>query len=414
MVRMSRRVWRGKSLRIAVGLFLLSFIGMLSAAEPRGAVTVSPEALRVHRAGFVFDGHNDLPWVMRTKAGSSFDQVDISKDVSQFHTDIARLKAGGVGAQFWSAYAPAETRVQKRAAHYVLEQIDLIRRMVRRYPETFEMASTADDVERIQRDGKIASMIGVEGGHAIENSLALLRLYHSLGVRYMTLTHSDTLDWADSATDDPKNSGLSPFGEDVVRTMNDLGMLVDISHVSEETMLDALRVSRAPILASHSSAFAVAQHPRNVTDRVLKLMPKNGGVIMVNFYSGFVVPESAKKMQQMFHVRRELRERFPDDKEYDAAVAKWRKENPIEPGTVHDVVDHIDHIVKVAGIDHCGIGGDYDGVSMLPKQLHDVSTYPVITQVLLDRGYTAEQIHKIMGGNVLRALRGAEQAAKQR
>lgn len=376
-------------------------------------IKLTKRALDLHQRSLVIDGHNDLPWAMRTKAGSSFDQADIAQPQPRFHTDIARLRKGGVGAQFWSAYAPAETRQQKRAARFVLEQIDLIHRMVRRYPETFELAKTVDDIERIHKQGKIASMIGVEGGHAIENSLALLRMYYRLGVRYMTLTHSDTLDWADSATDEQKFGGLTPFGEDVVRTMNELGMLVDISHVSVETMQDALRVSTAPIIASHSSAYAIAQHPRNVPDHVLRQMKKNGGVIMVNYFSGFVVPESAKRMAKMFDARRELRKKHPDDTDFNKALARWRREHPILPGSIHDVLDHIDHIVKVAGIDHVGLGSDFDGVSMLPSQLQDVSTYPYITQGLLDRGYSEPQIKKILGTNLLRALREAERVSRE-
>lgn len=374
-------------------------------------VVLTDAARKLHRACLVFDGHNDLPWVMRTKASSSFDQADIAQSCPDFHTDIPRLRAGNVGAQFWSVYAPAETRQQKNAAHYVMEQIDLVYRMVERYPETFEIARTADDIERIHKSGKIASLIGMEGGHAIENSLGLLRMFHGLGARYMTLTHSDTLEWADAATDDPQHQGLNQFGEEVVLTMNELGMLVDISHVSVDTMKDALRISRAPVIASHSSAFAIAQHPRNVPDDVLKLVADNRGVVLVNYFSGFVVPVSAQRMADMFDVRRELRKEFPEDADFDQALADWRKANPIEPGTIHDVVDHIDHIVKIAGIDHVGIGSDYDGVSMLPDQLEDVSTYPLITQALLDRGYTAEEIRKVLGANMLRAYREAEKVS---
>jgi len=371
-------------------------------------IVLTERALKLHRQCLVIDGHNDLPWTMKTKAGSSFDQADIAKPQPQFHTDIPRLRQGGVGAQFWSVYVPSETRKQRRALHDVLEQIDLVKRMVRRYPDTFEMAYTVDDIERIHKQGKIASMIGVEGGHAIENSLGVLRVLYSLGTRYMTLTHSDTLDWADSATDTQKHKGLTPFGENVVRTMNELGMLVDISHVSVDTMKDALRISKAPIIASHSSAYAVAKHSRNVPDDVLKLVKQNGGVIMVNYYSGFVVPKSAERMAKMFDVRRDLREKYPNQTEFNKALNRWRKNNPIEPGTIHDVVDHIDHIAKVAGVDHVGLGSDFDGVSMLPKQLQDVSTYPYITQALLNRGYSADEIKKILGENVLRAFRRAD------
>lgn len=397
--------------------FLFSCTGAAaddSAAKPkREPIVLTDRARELHRTCIVIDGHNDLPWAMRTKAGSSFDQADIAGSLPDFHTDIPRLKEGGVGAQFWSVYVPSETAKTKTSAHEVMEQIDLVHRMCERYPDTFEIALTADDVVRIHEQGKIASLMGMEGGHAIENSLGLLRMFYNLGARYMTLTHSDTLDWADSATDEAKSDGLSPFGEDVVRAMNELGMLVDISHVSPATMKDALRVSRAPIIASHSSAYAVAQHPRNVPDDVLKLIQENGGVVMVNYFSGFVVPESAEKMLTMFAVGRELREKYPEEADYRKAMAEWRRENKIEAGSIHDVLDHIDHLVEVAGVDHVGIGSDYDGVSKLPEQLEDVSTYPLVTQGLLNRGYSDEDIRKIMGGNVLRVLREAERVAAE-
>jgi N-acyl-D-amino-acid deacylase len=379
-----------------------------------GQVKLSRRARRVHQAGFVFDGHNDLPWQIREKGSRSFDKFDIAKSQPDLHTDIPRLKEGNVGAQYWSVYVPADRAGRGTALLETLEQIELVKAMVARYPDTFELARTATDIQRIRRQGKIASLIGVEGGHCIEDSLENLRRLHALGAGYMTLTHSDTLGWADSATDDQPHDGLTEFGEEVVREMNRLGMLVDLSHVSVETMKDALRVSRAPIIFSHSSARAVADHPRNVPDDVLRLTARNGGVVMVNFYSGFVVPSSAKRMNRMFDVMRELRERHPDDDtEYDRAVRRWRLNNPIEPGTVRDVVDHIDHVVRVAGIEHVGIGSDFDGVSMLPRQLEDVSTYPLITQELLDRGYTPDEIHQIMSGNMMRVMREAERVARR-
>ncbi|MCA9124467.1 MAG: membrane dipeptidase [Planctomycetales bacterium] len=380
--------------------------------ERRSVVELTEAARQVHKAGFVFDGHNDLPWALRTNASSSFAKLDISQLQPSLHTDIPRLRAGNVGAQFWSVYVPAETSKQGNALLQTLEQIDLVHAMMERYPETFEFARTVDEIERIQASGKIASLIGVEGGHSIENSLETLRRLHSLGASYMTLTHSDTLEWADSATDDAKHGGLTAFGEEVVREMNRLGMLVDLSHVSTETMKDALRVSRAPIIFSHSSARAIADHPRNVSDDVLLLTKANGGVVMVNFFSGFVEPESARRMAEMFDASRKLREQYPEETDYQKARAAWRLKNPILPGSIHDVVDHIEHIVRVAGVDHVGIGSDYDGVSSLPEQLEDVSTYPLITQELLNRGYTAEETHKIMSGNILRVMRRVEQVAK--
>lgn len=404
---------RAKRVLLTLALPLILTPGFLSADEPpRKPVVLTERARKLHQECLVIDGHNDLPWAMRQKAASSFKQADISQSQPKFHTDIPRLRKGNVGAQFWSAYVPSETRLERRAAHNTLEQIDLIHRMIKRYPETFEMASTADDIERIHKSGKIASMIGVEGGHSIENSLSLLRVFYGLGVRYMTLTHSDSLDWADSATDDAKNKGLSPFGEEVVLTMNRLGMLVDISHVSPETMEDVLRVSKAPIIASHSSARAIADHARNVPDEILLKIKQNGGVVMVNYFSGFVVPESAQQMTEMFHVRRELKQKYPNESEFNREYNRWKSSHKMKPGTIHDVVDHIDHIAKVAGVEHVGIGSDFDGVSTLPTQLEDVATYPLITQALLDRGYTDSQIKQIMGQNLMRALREAEQVAK--
>lgn len=360
----------------------LPLVAQEDSAGVQRSSDISQEAREIHQTGLLFDGHNDLPWTMRVKAGSSFDKVDISKP-TDFHTDIPRLRAGGLKAQFWSVYVPAGTDLTGNALLQTLEQIQLVHDMCERYPDEFEMAKTADDIERIVADGKIASMIGVEGGHSIQNSLQVLRELYDRGARYMTLTHSKTLAWADSCTDDPKNNGLSPFGKEVVREMNRLGMLVDLSHVSPKCMQDALEVSVAPVIYSHSSAKAICDHPRNVPDDMLKLTAQNGGVVMVNFYSGFVVPrEDAEKDKQA-------------------------------RGDCGLICDHIDHIAKVAGIDHVGIGSDYDGVGRLPRGLEDVSCYPIITQELLDRGYTRDQIHKVLGGNVLRVLRQAEKVATQ-
>jgi membrane dipeptidase len=388
-------------------------LASLAGAEDRPPVVLSEHARELHKSALVFDGHNDLPWEVRTKAGASWEQADISQPQPRFHTDIARLRAGNVGAQFWSVYVPAETRLNGQSAHQVLEQIDVVKRMIAKYPDVFEYADNADDVERIHKEGKIASLIGMEGGHAIEDSLSLLRVFRQLGVRYMTLTHGDTLEWADSATDAPKHGGLSPFGEEIVLEMNRLGMLVDISHVSPDTMKDALRVTKAPVIASHSSAREIADHPRNVPDDVLQLVAANGGVVMVNFYSGFDIPASAKIMTDWIAVRRGLKEQFPDEAEFKQASSRWWKEHPLDRGSIHDVIDHIDHVVKVAGIDHVGLGSDFDGIDTVPKQLEDVSTYPLITQALLDRGYSDDDIRKVLGLNSLRVLRAADEVAAE-
>lgn len=381
-------------------------------ANSRGEVKLTDEARRIHAEAIVVDGHNDLPYRFREKKDRGLDRFDIAKGVPEFHTDIPRLKIGNLGVQFWSAYVDADRAKDLTAVRATLEQIDIIQRIIRKYPETFEQAFSYDDVMRIRKAGKIASLIGVEGGHSIDNSLGVLRVYHSLGVRYMTLTHSETLDWADASTDKPKSNGLSPFGELVVLEMNRLGMMVDISHVSADTMRHVLKVTRAPVIASHSSAFAIAEHPRNVPDDVLKAVAKNRGVVMVNFFSGFVVPEGARALKGMFDQIRVLREKFKDDQEgLRIAFDTWRKEKPIPRGSIHNVVDHIEHIIKVAGIDHVGLGSDYDGIGTTPKQLEDVSCYPYITQELLNRGYKKEDIHKVLGGNALRVMKECEEVA---
>jgi membrane dipeptidase len=376
-------------------------------------VKLTDEARRIHREALVIDGHNDLPYRYRQAGDLALRTIDIAKPQTTLHTDIPRLRQGGVGAQFWSAYVDADTRKEGTVVRQTLEQIDVIHQMVRRYPETFEMAYSADDILHIRKSGKIASLIGVEGGHSIDNSLGVLRMLYALGARYMTLTHSETLDWADSATDKPRSNGLSPFGEEVVLEMNRLGMLVDISHVSADTMRHVLRVTKAPVIASHSSAYALAEHPRNVPDDVLRLLAKNGGVVMVNFFPGFVVPEAARIVKDMFQAARELKARYPEQRDFQAALAQWQREHPIPTGSVRNVVDHIEHIVKVAGIDHVGLGSDFDGISTVPRQLEDVSCFPYITQELLNRGHSREEILKILGGNLLRAFRGAEEVSKQ-
>ncbi|MCX7700161.1 MAG: dipeptidase [Gemmataceae bacterium] len=397
--------------------FVLAFMlgtmlaSSLLAGEPerrRERVEVSEEALRIHRSALVIDGHNDLPYQFREREDLSFAQFDISRPQPRFHTDIPRLRQGGVGGQFWSAFVPASTGRSKTAVTQTLEQIDVIRRLVQRYPNDFELALTADDVVRIHQAGKIASLIGIEGGHSIDNSLGVLRMYYDLGVRYMTLTHSETLDWADSATDEPRHHGLTEFGRNVVKEMNRLGMMVDLSHVSPEVMRQAIEISKAPVIFSHSSAYALAPHVRNVPDDILRLLPKNGGVVMINFYSGFITPEGARASRDMFSAYRQMQEKIKDRRELERAIEQWKLEHPMPRGSVHTVVDHIEHVIKLAGIDHVGLGSDYDGISSTPEQLEDVSTYPRITQELLNRGYTEEQIRKILGGNVLRVMREVE------
>jgi membrane dipeptidase len=314
-----------------------------------------------------------------------------------------------VKAQFWSVYIPSE---HANPARTVVEQIDLVHRLVEKYSRDLELALSADDVERIVRSGKIASLIGIEGGVAIENSLAQLRAFYQLGARYMTLTHNTTLDWADAAIDAAKHDGLTTFGERVVKEMNRLGMLVDISHVSPATMADALRVSQAPVIASHSSAYALCPSPRNVPDDILALVKKNGGVVMVNFYSGFIVAESARRVRAVLE---EYRGKYHDAIARRKAIEAWFQSDgaKLARGTIKDVANHIDHLVKVAGIDHVGIGSDFDGITSWPEGLDDVSCFPRLTDELLRRGYSDADVHKILGRNVLRAFREAEAVARR-
>jgi membrane dipeptidase len=406
---------RGRGILLAC----LVLCAMLSAAyaedakpqAERGPVVLTDHARKLHAASLVIDGHNDMPWEVRKQGSSSFDKMDISKPQPKLQTDIPRLRAGGVGAQFWSVWVPVEAGYRGEALSTTLEQIDLVKRMMTRYPETFELALTADDIERIHKEGKIASLIGVEGGHCIEESLSVLEKLYKDGARYMTLTHTDSLSWADSATDVLKNNGLTPFGKQVVEKMNELGMMVDISHVSAKTMHDTLDVTTAPVIFSHSSAQAVSDHPRNVPDDVLKRLREKDAVVMVNFFSGYIVPAAAKTNRDVMDYERELKKKYDDPKTVEAELTKWKKQHPYPKGTIHDLLDHIDHIAKVAGVERVGLGSDYDGVSKLPDQLEDASSYPYITQGLLDRGYTEEQIRGILGGNLMRVFRGGEAAA---
>jgi membrane dipeptidase len=380
----------------------------------RDPIVLTDAGRALHSRSLVIDGHNDMPWEVRKQGASNFDKMDISKPQPTLQTDIPRLRAGGVGAQFWSVWVPVELGYRGEALATTLEQIDLVKQMIARYPQTFALALKADDIERIHAEGKIASLIGVEGGHSIEESLAVLEKLYDLGARYMTLTHTDTLSWADSGTDEARNGGLTPFGEAVVRKMNELGMLVDLSHVSADTMHDALDVTSAPVMFSHSSAMAVAHHPRNVPDDVLKRLRNSDGIVMVNFFSGYIVPDAVKTVADGMDLERKLQHQNLSDEQVEREMRRWKRRNPYSRGTIHDLLDHIDHIAKVAGVERVGLGSDYDGVSVLPTQLDDVSSYPFITQGLLDRGYSEQQIQGILGGNLLRVFRAAEAVAQRR
>jgi membrane dipeptidase len=385
----------------------------LAAFQPQSNDALLEHARKLHKEVPLIDGHNDYAWELRTRAKRDFKNLDISKSQPAVMTDIPRLRAGGVGGQFWSVYVPVELTGQS-AVTATMEEIDTVHRLVRQYPETFELALTADDIERIFSHGKIASLIGMEGGHSIDNSIAALRMFYRLGARYMTLTHAKNTDWADSATDDPKFGGLTPFGEEIVREMNWLGMLVDLSHVSPDTMADAIRVSEAPVIFSHSSARALNDVPRNVPDTVLQRLPKNGGVVMVTFVPGFLSPKVAAWNTLQAAEQTRLAQLHPNDQ---AAVTRgveaWTAANPAPRAHVSDAADHIDHIRKVAGIDHIGLGGDFDGITSVPEGLEDVSKYPALTAELLRRGYKDDEIKKILGLNLLRVMREAEKVSKR-
>jgi membrane dipeptidase len=398
--------------RFTLATLLLLPVTMAHSQQVRDAALLD-KARALHRQVPLIDGHNDYPWALRENAARDLDKLDITKPQPTIMTDIARLRTGGVGGQFWSVYVPADLAGQA-AVTATLEQIDIVHRMMRKYPETFELALTADDVERVFKKGKIASLIGMEGGHAIDNSLGALRMFHRLGARYMTITHSKNVPWADSATDQPALGGLSPFGEQVIREMNWLGMLVDLSHVSPDTMEDAIRVSVAPVVFSHSSSRAVNDVPRNVPDSILQMLPKNGGIVMVTFVPGFLSPKVAAHSAAQTAEQNRLKQQYPaDENSVKASVEAWLKANPAPRATVADAADHIDHIRKVAGIDHIGLGGDFDGITSVPVGLEDVSTYPALTAELLRRGYKDDEIKKVLGLNVLRVMRGAEQVSKR-
>ncbi|CAN3980980.1 dipeptidase [Kitasatospora purpeofusca] len=369
-------------------------------------------ARAVLRTAPVVDGHNDLPWAMREQVGYDLDALDLAADQStRLHTDLVRLTAGGVGAQFWSVYVPSRL-AGDHAVSATLEQIDFVHALVDRFPERLRLALTADDLEAARAEGRIASLIGAEGGHSIDCSLATLRALYALGVRYMTLTHNDNTPWADSATDKPAAGGLTAFGEEVVREMNRLGMLVDLSHVSADTMRDALRVSEAPVLFSHSSSRAVCAHPRNVPDDVLARLADNGGVAMATFVPKFILPTA---IEWTAAADENMRARGFDHLDTTpagmACQRAYEEANPRPVATVATVADHLDHMREVAGIDHIGIGGDFDGTAFLPDGLDDVAGYPNLIAELLRRGWSETDLSKLTWHNAVRVLRDAESAA---
>ncbi len=396
--------------------FAVVLLAMSSAPGPAQQWTPPPAELierarRILQAVPIIDGHNDIPSKLLESAAGDPDKADLSKPQPQFHTDFARMRQGGVGAQFWSAYVENDSIPTGAALRQGIREVDMALRFTRRYPDVLELARTAADIERIQRQGKIASLIGLEGGHGIDNQLSALRAYHELGVRYMTLTHNTTLSWADAAQDFQRHNGLTEFGENVVREMNRIGMFADLAHVSEEVMMDALRVSEAPVIFSHSSAKALLAHPRNVPDRVLRLLPRNGGVIMITFVPSFLAKGTMEWTARQQAEAERLHNELNDEAEIARRLADWTRTNPPPVATVADVADHIDHVKRVAGIDNIGIGSDFDGIDFGPVGLEDVSKFPVLFAELLRRGYTEQELQKIAGLNLLRAMKAMESVA---
>ncbi len=380
------------------------------AAAPAPGPDYHAQALRILKSTPLVDGHNDIPDALRERGG--LEPVMFSETQLGLMTDIPKLRQGRVGAQFWAAYVPTTTiHGGTHPAVYALEQIDLTRRLCARYPQDLAMANTADDIERNFRLGKISCLIGIEGGHAIESSLGALRAFYSLGVRYMTLTHWETIEWADAATDSAEHGGLTAFGDSVVLEMNRMGMLVDLSHVSDATMLDALHVTEAPVLYSHSSARAISGHVRNVSDTILKRVGTNGGLVMVNFHPGFI-SETVRLFADSMRARgRALRAAGVDSSALADSVRLWQRQAP--RATLQQVADHNEHIRTVAGVDHVGMGSDFDGISSVPQGLENVSKFPDLVAELLRRGWKVEDVRKVVGLNALRVLRDAERVARR-
>ena len=395
------------------GLLLLALLVTSASAAAAQSDPALERARKLLRSVPLIDGHNDLAWEIRESKTAPMDVAAYDlRTRTPGHTDLDRLKAGQVGAQFWSIYVPGEVK-DSGYARIQLEQFDIARRFIARYPERLALALTAADIEREFKRGRVASLLGMEGGHVIENSLGALRAYYDLGARYMTLTHNVTLDWADAALDSTRHDGLTDFGREVVREMNRLGMLVDLSHVSPATMSDALDVTQAPVIFSHSSARALTEHPRNVPDSILQRLPKNGGVVMVTFVPAFVSNEVAQYEKRETEENERISAEVADTAEVSRRMEQWSAANPRPRATLAQVADHIEHVRKVAGADHVGLGSDFDGITNVPVGLEDVSTFPQLFAELIRRGWSDDDLRKLAGRNVLRVLREAERTSER-
>ena len=406
----------GYLIRLLLAIALVA-LAHPAVSQPPGPAdrTIEARVASILAAVPLIDGHNDLPENYRERVADHLAKIDIAQDTSTLDhplsTDIARLRRGGVGGQFWSVYVSTNLKGAD-AVVAMFEQIDLVHRMVARYPETFALASTAADVERIHAGGKIASLIGIEGGHSIHDSLGVLREAYGCGARYMTLTHWQNTDWADAATDKPVHGGLTRFGREVVWEMNRMGLLVDLAHVSDATMLAAIETSEAPVIFSHSSARALCNHVRNVPDLILKYVAAKGGIVMVNFAPGFVSEEVRIAEAPLEAEWTRLGALYPNDpKRVEAELKVFRAAHPTPKATLAQVADHIEHIRRVAGVEHVGLGSDFDGISGTPVGLEDVSKYPALLAELLRRGWTDDEVKKVAGSNILRVMREVELVA---
>jgi membrane dipeptidase len=398
-----------KKMLLTAALMLMPTISPAQNIDPKVQARID----RILKATPLIDGHNDLAEQLREHYDSSIEGLASGTDKREhpLMTDMARLRQGRVGAQFWSVYIPSEV-TGDTAIRETIEQIDIVKRLIKAYPQDLALAGTADDVVRIHKSGRVASLIGIEGGHQIGGNLAALRQFYELGARYMTLTHFKNNEWADSATDDPKYHGITDFGRTIIQEMNRLGMLVDLSHVSDDTMRAALQVSKAPVIFSHSSARALDDHNRNVPDDILKLTAQNGGVVMVNFFPAYVSDAFRKWNAEEAAEEERAKSLFNGRPvEREAAIKAWKTATPAPPVTVAEVADHVDHVAKIAGYDHVGIGGDLDGISTAPEGLGTVSGYPLLFAELIRRGWSDQNLAKLAGGNVLRVMRQAEAVA---
>jgi membrane dipeptidase len=407
--------------RAALAFVLAPFLAALLAA-PASAQQISDEAAAATAkaaldAAPVFDGHNDTPGQLSSRFNNQINEFDFTDTLGTgdpasergvMHTDLNRLRIGKVGGQFWSVYVP-HNNDEAAAVQQTIEQIDVTKRLIARYPDALRYAETADQVEAAMAEGQIASLLGMEGGYSIGSNLGVLRQFHAMGARYMTLTHNFNIPWADAATDSPRHNGLTEFGKDVVREMNRLGMLVDLSHVSEKVMMDALDVTRAPVIFSHSGARALSAHPRNVPDSVLRRLPENGGIIMVVALPAFI-NEGLRQWNALRagEIARLRVEYLGNPQAAEAAFDQWMAANPAPQSLLADVADHIDHVRKVAGVEHIGIGGDYDGMPSGPVGMEDVSGYPALFTELARRGYAQAELEMIASRNILRVMRAAE------